>query len=701
MRRPGVEGLKRVVTGTGRWVRPGRGAVTVAGLVAAVLVVSAAALLRWATSSASPARTLALTASVLREAPALDSALEVTWTWSVGGTAELEERWLALVAPSLPPGICLAAGRSGEGEDDERGEDEAGLPASQELDEALRQLDAAVRRGARPPELERRLLALRSVGAGAPGSRTEFLVRYGLARGYGAAGDWATAAEVLEPALQGWISSARVPETTRQGAAWAVETGRVDEDLALDAVHGRYLAGTIAYRRGEPDRAVAWFRRAINAVHYLLAARDGGGLGPEGHYQRVVADPGPARCPGTRPDEALTSLDAYAGLVAAYMADEGFRDPGGLPAEVARTRLEIDPDDPFGPVLEHARLTRGDPGRTPIPENLLWAASNLQRVYHYNRLRPDPRLEVTRAVLLLHLTGRDDWVEGLQSRGGADVCRMLAELGDDLQRDASVLELGRVAPSATDSARAAVAVQTFARLERDCDGVGVAPVEPRVRSAWVRLGGPYLTRGVGGVFEGLRSEIVQTLKETGGAVPVLESRLAVPVERARVQRRALHRGRIPGELPADLPVDPVRRYVDEWWSALFSDVAASLVARIRQPESAGAGPIRAGEVPELLTALESAVDHAGLRPEDVYGADETTALAATGGTGAALAWRLRTWIRNRPWTAAGGLAGAVLLLGLITLLVHVSWWRYRLLSRQRFYVREAEARARGRGRRAA
>ncbi len=672
MRRPRMRGLKKVVVGTGRRVRPGRGALALLALWVGALVAGAGGLFWWATASASPARTLALAASVLREPPALDSALEVTWTWSVGGTRDLGDRWLALVAPALPPGICVSAGT--------------------ELDDALRQLDASVSRGAGAEELERRLLALRSAGTAAPGSRAEFVVRYNLARGYGAAGDWATAAEVLEPVLAGWISLERVPETNAGTALARVRRGAVDQESALDAFHGRYLAGTIAYRRGEPARAVAHFRRAINAVHYLLALGAGGSLGPESHDERVVAALGPARCPGARSDDALTSLDAYAGLVASYMADTGFRDPGGLPAEVARTRLEIDADDPFGPVLEHARLTRGDPARTPVPENLMWAASNLQRVYYHNRLRPEPRLEVTRAVLLLHLTDRDPWTEALREQGGADVCRMLGELGDDLERDQSTLQIGRAPGAPVDSARAAVAVRTFARLQRDCGGEGAPTVDARARSDWIRMGGPYLTRGVGSLFEELRSQVAAAVREAGTPVPVLEERLAPPVERASAYRASLHRGRIPGELPADLPVAPVRGFVDDWWQALFSDVAESLVARVRRPAPAGDGSIRAGEVPELLSALESSAHYAGLRPDQVYSVSETASLAATGGARAELGWRLRTWMRNRPLAAAGVLAAVVLALTVAALLMHVSWWRYRLLTRQRLYVEEARAR---------
>lgn len=677
--------VRRAVTGTGRWVRPGRASVALLAVGVAAAVGGASWFWTWATATAPPARTLALATSVHRGGLALDSALEVTWTWSVGGTAALEDRWLALVEPRLPPGLCPPP-RETTGEAEEDG----GLAA------ALRRLDAGVRRGASREELERRIGDVRRLVDGGAGSRTDFLVRYGLARGYAAAGDDATAAELLEPAFEGRLAPDRVPETSRERARRDVEAGRVDRALATDAFHARYLAGTLAYRRGEPELAVAYFRRAINAVYWLLALEGGEVLADEGHYLRVEADPGPAGCEGA--GEPLTSLDAYAGLVASYMADADFRDPVGLRGEVARTRLQIDADDPFRAVLEHARRTGGDPERTPIPENLLWAASNLQRVYHHNRLRPDPRLEVTRAVLLLHLTRDSTWVSALRRSGGARVCAMLETLGNDLHRDAAALELGRrEAPVTADSARAAVAVQTWARLERGCPDADVPVVEPPVRSAWIRLGGGYLTRGVGSRYERVRTALVSTLADRNAPVPVMEERLAPHLERIEAHRDALRRGRIPPELPADLPVEPVRRYAEEWWRAVFVDAAQALAAQARDP-APGEG-IRAGEVPAYLTALESAVDHAGLRPADVYRSGEMTSLAsAAGGWSGAAAWRLRTLVRNHRWESAGLLAACALVLSLLGWLVHVSWWRYRLLTGRRLYADEARAR---RGRAAA
>lgn len=703
MRWPGTRDLVRLVTGGGRRTRPGPVAVGTLSVALAAVAAGGIFLPGWALRSTPPARTLALATSVLREPPALDSALEVTWTWSVGGVAGLEQRWLSLVTPTLPPGICLPAGGrwdagggdSGPGRDPEGF---AGPQASAELEAALRQLDGAVARGGSPAELERRLGVLRNAGHAAPDSRTGFVVRYNLARGYAAAGDWAAAAEVLEPALSGWLALGRVPEVDAGRAARAVADGRVDETLALDAVHGRYLAAAVAYRRGEARRAVTLFRRTINAFHYLLAVRREGSVGPEGHHQRVVAELGTRRCPGLPRGEGLTSLDAYAGLVASYMADEGFRDPAGLPAEVARTRLQIDPGDPFGPVLEHARRTGARPDRTPVPENLLWAASNLQRVYHGNRLRPDPRLEVTRAVLLLRLTSDVAWTAALRDQGGADVCLMLSGLGEDLQRDAASVGPDGGSSLAVDSARAAVAVQTFARLQRECGDEAARRVAVDVRSAWIRLGGVWLTRGVGGLYEDIRVQVRTTMGEAGAPVPVLEQRLRPLMRRVDDHRSALRRGRVPPELPADLPVEPVGRFVDEWRRALWADVAEALATLVRAPAAEGA-PVRAGQVRDLLTALESAVAHAGLRPGSVVPVRESAALASTGGPAAELAWRLRTVVRSAPGIAMGVVGGVVLALALALLLVHVSAWRYGLLVRRRFY-REEWAEARGARRRA-
>jgi hypothetical protein len=144
-------------------------------------------------------------------------------------------------------------------------------------------------------------------------------------------------------------------------------------------------------------------------------------------------------------------------------------------------------------------------------------------------------------------------------------------------------------------------------------------------------------------------------------------------------------------MPADLPVEPVRRFAEAWWSAVFADVVETLVSRTRPLEAGVTAPptLRAGEVADYLVALESAVDHAGLRPRDVYAASELAPLAAAGGGGAELLWRLRTAVRNQPWAAAALLAGAGLALALVVLVVHVSVWRYRMFTGGRFFVAEA------------
>lgn len=668
--------MRRWLTGTGRWVRPSRGSTA---LVAAWVVVVAAGagfvgveLLR----SDPPARTLAGVASLLAEPPTLESALEVTWTHSVEDTPESTDRWLDLVAPGLPPGLCVPAGEGA-------GTSGGGLAA------ALQRLDRAVRKDGPRDEIEEALLAVRSAGDGTPGGRSGFLARYGLARGYAAAGDHATAAEVLAPVFDGWLSEERVPDTNAGRARRAVAEGRVSRGLATDAFLARYLAGTVAYHRGEADLAVAWFRRAINVVNYLLAWEAREGVAPRGHHQRVVAGLGDSACPGS--PEPPTSLDAYAGLVAAYMAHPAFRDPGGLPGEVARGRLEMDPDDPFAAVLRHAAVTEGDPARTPVPENLLWAASNLQRVYHHNRLRPDPRLEVTRSVLLLHLTGRPEWAEALRRVGGADVCAMLEGVARDLHGDAAAMVLdSRDRFARADSARAAVAVQSFARLERDCPRTELPALDRRVRSAWVRLGGGYLVGGLAGRYEAVRIELADALASRGLSRAALERRLDPMLARVEGQMELLRSGRIPGDLPADLDREAARSLVTGWWRALWDEAAGALLVRARDPEPGAA--IRAGRVPDYLDALFSATRHAGRRPEELWAAAELDGLARTQGTAAWLDYRVRYLARSHPGSTSVVLVVAAGLAAFLGLLVHVSWWRFGLTVRQRFWRDEARRR---------
>jgi hypothetical protein len=681
--------LRGTVLGKGRWVRPPIASVII--LFGALLGVIATeiAFFRWATSSYDEARTIAAAGSLLRRPIRLESALAVEWREAMtesGGPGS----WDRLLAPPVPPAICTPDSMS------------IGAEAAARLDDAVRALDNAIRRDALPADIERRLVTLREVNDLPRGGIEEFIVRYNLGRGHLAAGDYSAAAEVIEPIFTAFLDTVRLPVTNAALLSRHVRNNGIEQRAAL-GYHARFLAGAIAYRRGEMAHAIRHFRLAINTINYI-AHSDSSSFDTPEHYQRVSVQL-PHSCAGS--DDVLSSLDAYAALVAAYMAAPEFTDPPRLPPEVKRTRLQIDPDDPFRPILRFARAVADRPSRSAIPENLLWAASNLQRVYHHNRLDPDARLAVTRTVLLLHLTSNSGWVEALSASGETDVCAMLTSVATQLERDASARTLATRPRLATDSAQAAVAIYTFARVERDCGRDHAPPLSPAVRSAWLLHGRGFMGGGLPGLYEEWRNALEDALRPASASETAVASAIAGVLDGAEAHRGAFDSGRVPADLPASIRAQDGRRFVNAWKRAVFVDVADALAdagAAANSPEmrtvavsSAGASAgrelgIPAGRAHHFLASLNSAIAHAGIRPAQVYAPTELARLASSGGGGALAEYRLRYFIRSYPAAAVAALAVMFVLLAIVLIAIHVGVWRYRLLMRDRLYGRESSHR---------
>jgi len=686
--------LARLITGTGRRVRPPTWSVAAVLIVVAGLAAAAFGAHRWATAVEPPATTLAAAGVLLDRPLRLDAAREVAWRHALGEARAVPDAWRELLAPPLPPALCAAQPVAVA---TELVGARIAPPAPSELaelDEAIRGVDDAIARGATAAELEKRIQALRDTGPYEARGRSEFIVRYNLARAYQAAGDLPAAAQLIEPVFDGYLNGDRVPVSNSGAAARLLERGRIDAATAAEAFHARFLAGAIAYGRSEMATAIKHFRLGINAVNYLVAAESG----PDApaHYERVrVAAPGACRTGRAR--EELTSLDAYAGLVAAYMAAAEFRDPTRLAPELRRSRLEIDPGDPFQPVLRYAR--RPSRERSDIPENLLWAASNLQRVYHHNRLDPDARLEVTRAALLLRLTNTPDWTMALTRGGEGEVCGMLGAVAEQLLASAAARPVAGPAPGPVDSARAAAALLTYSRLAAD-EGCAAPAVPAEVKSVWLIEGGGGQRGPLAARFEARRAELEAVVRGAGDE-RVLAARAADVLEAARADERRFNDGRIPADLPATLEATDAARLSRRWRFAVFEDVAvalASLAAPAGRTASAGgavplpAATIPAGRAAQYIAALDAAIIHAGGRPSDYYASADLATLARANGLAGYTAYRVRYAARNDPGGAAVLLGAAFLMLAALTVLLHVGFWRYRLLTRSRLYAAEAARR---------
>lgn len=716
--------LRRIFGRTHGPVRPGGRAMAVLAAVLVVIFGGLAFVYGWAMNATDSARTLALAARVLDRPVPLESALDVNWSRSValegGGVRQSPLETLESVLPpaicadlGVPavgranavasPGIILEPNRAGRTATDRSRSGEFAIDRAQAagINRAVRALDAAIERGARE-DLEGRIMGMLRLADAPRGSVGAFLMNYNLARGYLAARDEASAARVLEQVFNdrtGYISYDRVPLTNFDGAMRRIRTGTVDAANAARAFYARFLAGTIAYERGEMPRAISHFRLALNALNFILAARTASSTyTPRGHYERFEI-PLYSPCAGTRPDAALSSLDGYSALIRAYLAADGFRDADDLVGEVRRGRFEMDENDPFAPLLRYARAAGpGGLADGPVPANFVWAASNLQRVYHHNQRNPDPRLETARGVLVLQLVDRPEWLAVLEPYGGGNACRLLSRVGRDLADDARALAVSSAkGHSAPDSALAAVAVRTFARAHRQCGETMNPELGSAVRSAWLRLGGRFLGGGLAGRYEGYRRAIVEALGSANASTAVITERIREPVVEVRNHLDYFDSGRTPPALAASIDPGDGADFVRDWWRAIFLDLANELTAAARGENTGSPLRLRAAQAEEFLTALNSAIAYADVRPSEVYDFREFAPIARSLGTSAELRYRARYAIRSHPVLAVLGTGIFGLLLGAVAVLVYVSVWRFRLLTRDRIYRAELAERVRNDG----
>lgn len=670
--------------GRARWVAPGRVAVRVFGLACASIVAVGVLLGRELLHDPAPGATMAAAHEFAGGPVSLDLARDAAWRLAVEDGGGLVARTDALLAPPPPPALCAAGIPVGAEEHSERMAtgDAAGAMTAAEADWLVRRADRAMATGDRTA-LAAAIEALRYADGRLAGY-ARLLAQYAIARALAVGDDLGGAARLLAGVPHAATEGGGIPNVSAASAGRVARARGITRVDVLMAFHFRYLAGFVAHRRGQAAEAVAHFRRALNAVNYRLAETDIGAR-RSGHYERVAMSPGVLSCGGA-PAEGLTSLDAYAGLVASYMAAPGFRDPGGLAEEVRRRGWEIDRDDPLRPLLLHAQEVAGQRTRSPIPEHVFWASSNLQRVYHHNRLRPDPRLAVTRAVLTLRVLDDPVWA-GTLGLGGGDRCEMLAEVAGGLRQDGAAMGGSRGALARADSAWAAVAVHTSARLEAECPEVAASGLDGALRGELLGLAGGLLHSGLVARYEAWRRAL-----EDPGALPAGDSAARIP-DLAEGDARFFAGGRVPPDMSAAIDPATGTAFNAAWRRAVFRDVARTLVDRAERGDALSR--IRARDVGPYLRTLNAAVSHAGLRPAQVYRPETLALLTRSRGDFGAAFERLRYRARNTPRAAAAGVALlALALLGAATL-VFVNWWRFTLLTRTRLYGAEVSRRSAG------
>lgn len=644
-----------------RWLLGGGGPAAPGALARAVLwgmLAASVVLVVWAYAwihrAEDPARTLVLASRAVDGPLALRAPLDVAWSRSVGAGGGPDDA-RAHLAGTLPPPVCL--------------------PNAPRLAAAVRALDDALAKGDQAG-VQRALADLRALEG--DGATAELVLAYNRARALSAAGDHAAAARALEPVLERHADDAAMPPANLTRARDLLARGGIDPAFAAVVYHARHLAGTIAYDRAEMAAAVTHHRRGLNALNYVIAAREG--AAPAGHYQALEVDLGTHACPGAA--AGLGSMDGYAALVRTYLAADGFSQPWAIRGELRRGRFDLDANDPLAPVIRYGQATAPDFEDGPIPESFLWAASNLQRVYHHNRLRPDPRLETARGVLILELAERPEWLRVLAPHGAEDACTLVRALGEGL-----LARAGRTpTPGPADSALAAVAVAAWGRARQECGEGADERVDAGARSRWLLLGGDRLGGGLPALYEARRRALQDALASSGSEAVVLE-RLETPLAQVRAELEAFASGRTPPHLPASISPDEGRAFVRAWWRALFRDAAGELLASYR----GGATPTAAA-APDFLRAVNGAAAHAGMRPAELYAASELAPLARSQGEWEATRFRLRHWLLSNPLATVLLLLAVLALLWGAVLVLFVNWWRFRLLTRDRLYAGEVRMR---------
>lgn len=635
--------LRRTFTGT-RHLRPSlRSRTTFFTGVVAGLFLFTAVLQRSILHKPAPGRTLASALEYLpSNATPFRDALGVTWQREMALTGNLRNWRTAFLVARVPPALCPAGS----------GSMYAG-PDSERLRRLVNALDAALRSGNGRSEVTRQALANLDAARLAGGHPlAEFIQDYNLARGVLLIGDSAGAVRRLEPYF---ASSAANP----------LRDGSLDTEWSVLHFHARMVAGLAAL--GLRDSvAIYHFRGGIRMLE-VLAPYSRSALVGEASRAAFVVNPGAARCEGTVESALSNSMDAWAGLVAAYWQARGFVHTQALASELER--LGDNRTDPLYPLLRHGvQVAHGRP--SPVPENILWAASNLQRVYAANLSNPDPRLEAARAVLLLDLVDNDTWMQAVSTTSrtvdpaeAVDRCTILGRLAHELEAT-SRMNAGNT--SFADSLRAALAVNVHAR-RHGCEGV--AEPNDALRSDWIRLG----TRLLGDSLSAHVEEWRLAMREGGEGS---QRRVDETIRRSQALEAVLTP---PVAVRLAARSDTTYRFVAHWRQALFAEVFDTLRARSTTNQ------LDSGERNRLPAVMLGLALHACDRPGECFTPANIDAVL---GEQLPLALRVRYFTGNHPVLSIL----ALVLLAAASLGVGVRWyfwtWRRRMFVYGRFYYSE-------------
>ncbi len=597
----------------------------------------------------------------------LESTLQTTWShhtnrsWhlinSSSGTVDANQWWQGLVSPRVPPFVCQIPG------------DPPGPPSLYAMARAWYALEQQRASGVLARDAEERFSE--SVDRFLRDSslpNDSYIRAYNLGLAMHLTGSSAVASRALGEI--GQASPEFLPSLPRAEArAWAARH-RISADEVRKAILSRYLLGVIQFDRngGELD-AITNFRLGISGFNYLIPSDLD--IGPAAGIELFSQDDWSCGT-GMSESQHLTSIDVYQGLVAAYLLspEELARAWTNRSSEFARPDGSMDSSDLLAPFVRLGQ--RGGPRSSsgPIPENVLWAASNLQRLRGLNASSEIPRLEPLALVLGLVTLAHSDWMGAYLSEAQGDPCSFATRLLEEVEWRRHFGIFG--VPYGTSKGRLATLVSYLDGAYQATCNLGSALSQDE-QSLALQLSRMYAFDPYPGVLETRRLQLLTTTGGGSVAEAIWDS-ISLEERLIRRQEPLVHLGSPSAGLHAG-------SLASNWRSSVFRDLALSTARFIGDERGPGF------DDREVVLALFDAAHIAGLRPSDLFQGQGVDFSLSDMGAGARSHINLKYHYSNAP------LVGRFLMLLVFVLSLSLACflllikWRYSLLAGT-MYARE-------------
>lgn len=600
---------------------------------------------------------------------ALDSSLAYTWayhihsSWDVMrssvGTASGDEWLQRQVSPQVPPFLCHVPG------------DPPGPSSLHAMARAWRALDQE--RAARILTQDAVDRFNESVGRFLQDSslpQDSFIHAYNRGLAIHLAGSAGDAARTVGEIAQG--SPEFLPTLPlAEARTWATRN-RISEDEVRKAVASRYLLGLIQLGRdnGQMD-ALRNFRLGISGFNYLIPPQSPISRG-EG-IELFPSDDWSCDAGVRHETPGLTSINAYQGLVAAYLLSptQSVGVWANRSAEFSRPDGSMDPSDVLAPFVRIGQRGGSTPSAGPIPENVLWAASNLQRLRTLNPSTSPPWFEPLTLTLGVLTLAQPDWMDAYLGEAQGNSCSFARRLLEEVGWRRYIVATSTSAHEPYKGQISSLVSYLDGAYHAACEEGSALSQEEQ--SLVLRFSTAYSQDPYPGILEHRRLHLLTGRGGSAAAEAIWDS---LSLEERRIENRQplTHFG----SPAAGLHTGPL---ASQWRSSVFRDLALATAHYLGDERGPGF------EDEELLLALFDAAHLAGLRPRDLFrGQDVDISLS-----GASFGSRTKIGIRyryhNAPILGRLILFSSALLSVCAMCLALFLAWRYNLLSSS-MYIRE-------------